>query len=70
MMTQMTDTHTHVLQTFFHYIDSLDLMQESYQIDRPPLCRKAFLKSFFLKTYFRLDSLRKLVRFLKEFRYF
>lgn len=70
MMTQMTDTHTHVLQTFFHYIDSLDLMQESYQVGRPTLCRKAFLKSFFLKTYFRLDSLRKLVRFLKEFRYF
>ncbi len=37
---------------------------------RPSLCRKAFLKSFFLKTYFRLDLLRKLVRYLREFPYF
>lgn len=27
MMTQMTDAHIHILQTFFHHPDSLDLMQ-------------------------------------------
>lgn len=72
MVAYFTHSHsqTHALQLFFHYIDGLDLDQTPYKTGRPPFCRKMFLKSFFLKTWFRLDSLRKLVKFLKDFPYF
>ncbi|WP_449237050.1 transposase [Bacillus songklensis] len=73
MISHMIDSHssTHALQTFFHYIDGMQSLRNlSYLTGRPPLCRKAFLKSFFLKTWFRLDSLRKLRKFLEDFPYF
>jgi hypothetical protein len=72
MITPFTDVHsqTHALQTLFHYIDGMDVDQTPYKTGRPPFCRKMFLKSFFLKAWFRLDSLRKLIKFLKAFPYF
>ncbi|MDE8562788.1 transposase [Anoxybacillus rupiensis] len=37
---------------------------------RPPVSKKSWLKCFFLKTYFAIDSLRKFVRVLQRFRCF
>ncbi|OUB79255.1 hypothetical protein BK773_29155 [Bacillus thuringiensis serovar indiana] len=34
---------------------------------RPPICRKALLKCFFVKTVFQINSLRKLTRFLHQY---
>ncbi|MCG3083138.1 MULTISPECIES: transposase [unclassified Anoxybacillus] len=34
------------------------------------MSKKALLKCFFLKTYFSIDSFRKLVRILQRFRCF
>lgn len=44
------------------YIDSLALPETPYVTGRPPVSKKSLLKCFFLKTYFSMDSLRKLVR--------
>lgn len=73
MISNIHDSHSckHVLQALFHYIDGVQSLPNTVgQTGRPPVCRKAFLKSFFLKTWFRLDSLRKLRKFLKDFPYF
>ncbi|WP_440602860.1 transposase [Bacillus sp. GB_SG_008] len=73
MVSHITDSHssTHALQAFFHYIDGMQVLEvPSGKTGRPPPCRKSFLKSLFLKTWFRLDFLRKLRTFLQEFPYF
>jgi hypothetical protein len=52
------------------HIDSLSLPETPYVTGRPPVSKKSLLKCFFLKTYFAIDSLRKLVRVLQRFRCF
>jgi hypothetical protein len=50
-----------ILEALFRYMDSLSLPETPYVTGRPPVAKKSLLKCFFLKTYFSLDSLRKLV---------
>ncbi|ABO68780.1 IS982 family transposase (plasmid) [Geobacillus thermodenitrificans NG80-2] len=59
-----------ILEALFRYIDSLSLPETPYVTGRPPVSKKSLLKCFFLKTYFSIDSLRKLVRILQRFRCF
>lgn len=60
-----------ILEALFRYIDSLSLSETPYVTGRPPVSKKSLLKCFFLKTYFSIDSLRKLVeRILRRFRCF
>jgi transposase len=59
-----------LLASLFRYIDSLSLLETPYVTGRPPVSKKLMLKCFFLKTYFAIDSLRKLVRILQRFRCF
>jgi hypothetical protein len=59
-----------LLASLFRYIDSLSLPETPYVTGRPPVSKKSLLKCFFLKTYFSIDSLRKLVRILQRFRCF
>ncbi|HDR6319139.1 TPA: transposase, partial [Bacillus thuringiensis] len=56
-----------ILHILFAYIDSLTIGGAPPVTGRPPICRKALLKCFFLKTVFQIDSLRKLTRFLHQF---
>ncbi|QNU18941.1 transposase [Geobacillus zalihae] len=59
-----------ILEALFRYIDSLSLPETPYVTGRRPVSKKSLLKCFFLKTYFSIDSLRKLVRILQRFRCF
>ncbi len=56
-----------VLQILFAYVDSLTIGGVPPITGRPPICRKALLKCFFLKTVFQINSLRKLTRFLHQY---
>ena len=56
-----------ILHILFAYVDSLTIGGVPPVTGRPPICRKALLKCFFLKTVFQIDSLRKLTRFLHQF---
>ncbi len=57
------DENQSILQILFAYVDSLTIEGVPPVTGRPPICRKALLKCFFLKTVFQIDSLRKLTRF-------
>ncbi|UIJ70080.1 transposase (plasmid) [Bacillus cereus] len=56
-----------ILHILFAYVDSLTIGGVPPVTGRPPICRKALLKCFFLKNVFQIDSLRKLTRFLHQF---
>ncbi|HDR6319097.1 TPA: transposase [Bacillus thuringiensis] len=56
-----------ILHILFAYVDSLTIGGVPPVTGRPPICRKALLKCFFLKTVFPIDSLRELTRFLHQF---
>lgn len=56
-----------ILHILFAYVDSLTIGGVPPVTGCPPICRKALLKCFFLKTVFQIDSLRKLTRFLHQF---
>ncbi|HDR5354502.1 TPA: ISNCY family transposase, partial [Bacillus thuringiensis] len=51
----------------FTFADSLTIGDVPPVTGRPPICRKALLKCFFLKTVFQINSLRKLTRFLHRY---
>jgi hypothetical protein len=59
-----------LLEALFRYIDQLSFLETPYVTGRLPVSKKSLLKCFFLKTYFSIDSLRKLVRILQRFRCF
>lgn len=61
------DENQSILQILFAYVDSLTIEGVPPVTGRPPICRKALLKCFFLKTVFQIDSLRKLTRFLHQY---
>ncbi|MGG1328775.1 transposase, partial [Bacillus tropicus] len=61
------DQNQSMLQILFAYVDSLTIEGVPPFTGRPPICRKALLKCFFLKTVFQIDSLRKLTRFLHQY---
>ncbi|HEF1880273.1 transposase [Bacillus thuringiensis] len=61
------DENQSILQILFAYVDSLTIGGVPPVTGRPPICRKALLKCFFLKTVFQIDSLRKLTRFLHQY---
>ncbi|KIQ77043.1 transposase, partial [Bacillus sp. L_1B0_8] len=61
------DQNQSILQILFAYVDSLTIGGVPPVTGRPPICRKALLKCFFLKTVFQIDSLRKLNRFLHQY---
>lgn len=61
------DENQSILQVLFAYVDSLTIGGVPPVTGRPPICRKALLKCFFLKTVFQIDSLRKLTRFLHQY---
>nr|WP_278342925.1 transposase [Parageobacillus thermoglucosidasius] len=65
-----TDEMAPILEALFRYIDSLSLPETPYVTEKPPVSKKSLLKCFFLKTFFSIDSLRKLVRILQRFRCF
>ncbi|KXY82732.1 hypothetical protein AT270_08820 [Bacillus cereus] len=56
-----------ILQILFAYVDSLTIGGVTPITGRPPICRKALLKYFFLKTVFQIKFLRKLTRFLHQY---
>ncbi|MDY4395398.1 transposase, partial [Bacillus thuringiensis] len=56
-----------ILQILFAYVDSLTIGGIPPITGRPPICRKALLKCFFVKTVFQISSLRKLTRFLHQY---
>ncbi|OUB12022.1 hypothetical protein BK708_29125 [Bacillus thuringiensis serovar yunnanensis] len=55
-----------ILHILFAYVDSLTIGDVPPITNRPPICRKALLKCFFLKTVFQIESLRNLTRFLHQ----
>ncbi|MFC6601790.1 hypothetical protein ACFQDF_09355 [Ectobacillus funiculus] len=57
MMTQMTDVHIHILQTFFYHTDSLDPMQGIVSDWSSYSALENVSKGFFLKTYFHLFTM-------------
>jgi len=61
------DQNQSILQILFAYVDSLTIGGVPPMTGRPPICRKAVLKCFFLKTVFQINSLRKLTRFLHQY---
>ncbi|EOP79329.1 hypothetical protein IGM_06308 [Bacillus cereus HuB4-4] len=61
------DQNQSILQILFAYVDSLTIGGVPPITGRPPICRKALLKCFFLKTVFQINSLRKLTRFLHQY---
>ncbi|MED3079292.1 transposase, partial [Bacillus wiedmannii] len=61
------DQNQSILQILFAYVDSLTIGGVPPMTGRPPICRKALLKCFFLKTVFQINSLRKLTRFLHQY---
>ncbi|MFQ6340397.1 transposase, partial [Bacillus sp. AF62] len=61
------DQNQSILQILFAYVDSLTIGGVPPMTGRPPLCRKALLKCFFVKTVFQINSLRKLTRFLHQY---
>ncbi|OQR53321.1 transposase [Bacillus sp. CDB3] len=61
------DENQSILQVLFAYVDSLTIGGVPPVTGCPPICRKALLKCFFLKTVFQIDSLRKLTRFLHQY---
>ncbi|EJP81926.1 ISNCY-like element ISBth165 family transposase [Bacillus thuringiensis] len=61
------DQNQSVLQILFAYVDSLTIGGVPPLTGRPPICRKALLKCFFVKTVFQINSLRKLTRFLHQY---
>ncbi|CDN39506.1 unnamed protein product [Bacillus thuringiensis DB27] len=48
------DQNQSMLQILFAYVDRLTIGGVPPFTGRPPICRKALLKCFFLKTVFRL----------------
>ncbi|MBH0354641.1 transposase, partial [Bacillus thuringiensis] len=52
------DQNQSMLQILFAYVDRLTIGGVPPFTGRPPICRKALLKCFFLKTVFQIDSLR------------
>ena len=56
-----------LLHILFAYVDSLTVGPVPAGTGRPPICRKALLKCFFVKTVFQIHSLRKLTRFLHQY---
>lgn len=61
------DQNQPILQILFAYVDSLTLEGVPPITSHPPICRKALLKCFFLKTVFQINSLRKLTRFSHQY---
>ncbi|MFZ7807486.1 transposase [Bacillus thuringiensis] len=61
------DQNQSILQILFAYVDSLTFGGVPPMPGRPPICRKALLKCFFVKTVFQINSLRKLTRFLHQY---
>lgn len=61
------DQNQSILHILFAYVDSLTIGGVPPITGRPPICRKALLKCFFLKTVFQINSLRKLNRFLHQY---
>ncbi|KIU73030.1 hypothetical protein C797_20180 [Bacillus thuringiensis Sbt003] len=61
------DQNQSILQILFAYVDSLTIGGVPPMTGRPPICRKALLKCFFIKTVFQINSLRKLTRFLHQY---
>ena len=61
------DQNQSMLQILFAYVDSLTIGGVPPFTGRPPICRKALLRCFFLKTVFQIDSLRKVTRFLHQY---
>ncbi|PEQ47978.1 transposase, partial [Bacillus cereus] len=61
------DQNQSILQILFAYVDSLTIGGVPPITGRPPICRKALLKCFFVKTVFQINSLRKLTRFLHQY---
>ncbi|HFJ9465847.1 transposase [Bacillus sp. FSL L8-0199] len=61
------DQNQSILQSLFTYVDSLTIGGVPTITGRPPICRKALLKCFFIKTVFQINSLRKLTRFLHHY---
>ncbi|MEC2394916.1 DDE transposase [Bacillus thuringiensis serovar shandongiensis] len=61
------DQNQSILQILFAYVDSFTVGGVPPVTGRPPICRKALLKCFFLKTVFQINSLRKLTRFLHQY---
>ncbi|RVU64594.1 ISNCY family transposase, partial [Bacillus thuringiensis] len=61
------DQNQSILQILFAYVDSLTIGGVPPMTGRPPICRKALLKCFFVKTVFQINSLRKLTRFLHQY---
>ncbi|MED3467175.1 transposase, partial [Bacillus thuringiensis] len=66
MITNFDQNHS-ILQILFAYVDSLTIGGVPPITGRPPICRKALLKCFFVKTVFQINSLRKLTRFLHQY---
>ncbi|MEH7735370.1 transposase [Bacillus pumilus] len=61
------DQNQSILHILFAYVDSLTIGGVPPVTGRPPICRKALLKCFFLKTVFQIDSLCKLTHFLHQY---
>ena len=61
------DQNQSILQILFAYVDSLTFGGVPPMTGRPPICRKALLKCFFVKTVFQINSLGKLTRFLHQY---
>ncbi|MGR5965279.1 transposase [Bacillus cereus] len=61
------DQNQSILQILFAYVDSLTIEGVPPITGRPPICRKALLKCFFVKTVFQINSLRKLTCFLHQY---
>ncbi|QWH75490.1 transposase (plasmid) [Bacillus mycoides] len=61
------DQNQSILQILFAYVDSLTIGGVPPITCRPPICRKALLKCFFVKTVFQINSLRKLTRFFHQY---
>ncbi|AMR06314.1 ISNCY family transposase [Bacillus thuringiensis] len=66
MMTNF-DQNQSILQILFAFVDSLTIEGVPPITGRPPICKKALLKCFFVKTVFQINSLRKLTRFLHQY---
>ncbi|MGR5970745.1 transposase [Bacillus paranthracis] len=66
MITNFDQNHS-ILQILFAYVDSVTIGGVPPITGRPPICRKALLKCFFVKTVFQINSLRKLTRFLHQY---
>ncbi|WP_197266033.1 transposase, partial [Bacillus thuringiensis] len=56
-----------IVHILFAYVDSLAIGGVPPMTGRPPICRRALLKYFLVKTVSQINSLRKLTRFLHQY---